>query len=169
MLFPGKANTSGNHQRKCIVCEILFTTYQPNQKVCGEICRKKYNYDLALKKTPSRQRGLSSGSVGAMSELRICADLLRLGYYVFRSVGPNSPYDVIAVKHGKLLKIEIRTGILGASDKPYFNKRTNHSHDLCDVFGVYVEENDSIFYDPPLKNIETSLDNEEWNASKILD
>lgn len=53
--------------------------------------------------------GLPSGVIGALSELRIAADLLQKGYEVFRSVSPACSCDLAVLKDGMLKRIEVRT------------------------------------------------------------
>jgi hypothetical protein len=51
----------------------------------------------------------SPGSAGARNELLVCADLIRTGWLPFRSLSPNGPVDLLAVKRGTVLKIQVRT------------------------------------------------------------
>lgn len=52
---------------------------------------------------------ISSGNVGAASELMACAHLLTEGYHVFRSESPNCPFDLVAYRNGEMLRIEVKT------------------------------------------------------------
>jgi len=76
---------------------------------CSPECRPSH-------KPPSRRtelsprNGLSPGTSGAASELRVAFDLLERGYAVFRSVSPNAPFDLVAVRDEELLRIEVRSG-----------------------------------------------------------
>lgn len=54
-------------------------------------------------------RGNRTGPIGAASELIVCADLLRRGWDVFRSVSPTCYCDIIATKGPNTLEIEVRT------------------------------------------------------------
>jgi hypothetical protein len=49
-------------------------------------------------------------NVGAASELMVCANLLSRGWYVFRSVSPTAPCDLVAMKYGSLIRVEVKTG-----------------------------------------------------------
>ena len=46
---------------------------------------------------------------GAIAELRVGVDLLSKGYHVFRSESPGCPCDIVAIKDGECIKIEVRT------------------------------------------------------------
>ena len=47
--------------------------------------------------------------VGARSELRACAWLIEQGYEVFRNVCSHGPIDIVAIKDGVVLKIDVKT------------------------------------------------------------
>jgi hypothetical protein len=53
---------------------------------------------------------MPTATVGAMTELLICADLIRRGYDVFRAVSPACYCDIIARKEEVTLNVEARTG-----------------------------------------------------------
>lgn len=46
---------------------------------------------------------------GALSELAACSWLLREGYEVFRNVSQAGLIDIIAIKDGKFLKLDVKT------------------------------------------------------------
>lgn len=51
-------------------------------------------------------------SVGAMAELVVCADLLRRGYDVFRSMSANAACDLIAgTDSGRLCRVEVKSAV----------------------------------------------------------
>jgi hypothetical protein len=52
---------------------------------------------------------LPTGTVGAISELVVCNALMRAGFSVFRSMSPACVCDLIAMRDGELLKIEVTT------------------------------------------------------------
>jgi predicted AAA+ superfamily ATPase len=54
-------------------------------------------------------QGVSNDTAGAISEMVAAADLMRKGYEVFRAVNPGSPCDLIAMKDGWFLRIQVRT------------------------------------------------------------
>ena len=54
--------------------------------------------------------GLSTGKIGAVGELLASADLIMRGYDVYRAVSPSAPYDLVATKGPRILRIEVRCG-----------------------------------------------------------
>jgi Holliday junction resolvase-like predicted endonuclease len=72
-------------------------------------------------------RYLSRGNTGAVSELVVCADLLKKGYEVFRSVSPSSSCDLIVLKDGKTLTIEVRTGCVNSDGTHRYSGRVKAS------------------------------------------
>jgi hypothetical protein len=53
---------------------------------------------------------LSSQTCGAAAELLVTADLMFRGWVVYRAVSPNAPWDLMACKGDKTLRIEVRSG-----------------------------------------------------------
>lgn len=53
---------------------------------------------------------LTKGKRGAISEMVVASDLLNKGYEVFRSVSQDCSCDLLALKDGSMLRIEVRTG-----------------------------------------------------------
>lgn len=51
----------------------------------------------------------STSAMGAMSELRIAIDLTLRGYEVFRALEPSATCDLIALKDGKCLRVQVKT------------------------------------------------------------
>lgn len=84
-------------------------------------------------------KGISSSTVGAMSELLAAADLMRRGYAVFRALSPSCFCDLIAEKNGKTEMVEVRTGYRGSDGRLAFPKL---KHDRVTMFCV-VERNES--------------------------
>ena len=58
--------------------------------------------------TGDRKSYLPSSTLGALSESRACADLLRLGYEVFRAVSPAATCDLVIMKKDRLLRAEVK-------------------------------------------------------------
>jgi hypothetical protein len=56
---------------------------------------------------------ISKGTLGALNELRIAVNLLSLGRQVFRSLSPNGPADLIAVKGRTILKVQVKSSLNG--------------------------------------------------------
>ena len=53
---------------------------------------------------------LAVGTVGAIHELAVSADLLRRGYAVFRALSPSCSCDLVIMKNGVLQRVEVTSG-----------------------------------------------------------
>ena len=101
---------------------------------------------------PNAKSAVSGRSdVGATSELLVCADLLGRGFEVFRAVSPSTSCDLIALKHGRCVRIQVRTAKLyhrkDGSERLHFGRGGNH-----DVVAavVYSHSRHEITYEPLL-------------------
>jgi hypothetical protein len=56
---------------------------------------------------------VNTGVAGAISELLVSADLLRRGLPVFRAVSAAAPCDLIVLRDGQALRVEVRSGTYG--------------------------------------------------------
>ena len=75
---------------------------------CSEECRQKTVVRYERPKLSAR--GANPAMTGARSELVVSADLIARGYYVFRSVSPSAPFDLIAYKN-TVFRVEVTTGV----------------------------------------------------------
>lgn len=94
---------------------------------------------------------VGTGATGARSELLVCADLIRLGYEVFRAVSPQCSCDLMILRKGIPERVEVRTGRrtrTGASCKSYCS---------ADIMAVVAREDDSIWYIDPKTNMTLSM------------
>lgn len=129
------------YQFTCAVCGRASHSTQPTTRYCPGECRAK-GYS-----TPSlaKELGISSSDVGALNELRVCADLMAQGFYVYRALSPAAPFDLMVLsRSGIVFSVEVKT----AYDRPggTYTTRINQSgfdHLAC----VFL---DRIVYQPPL-------------------
>lgn len=82
---------------------------------------------------------IPSGMSGSVSELEVCADLMKRGFPAFRSVSYCSSCDVITIINGRCIQIEVRSSKNGK----------------CATHGTYdclaaVEPDGTIVYHPDL-------------------
>lgn len=100
-----------------------------------------YNKSLGCQ---SAYPGVSTGTVEAISELRVSVDLLAKGYEVFRALSPSCSCDLTVMKNGELLRIEVRTAYRGKSN----NIITSRSRFKADHFALVLPS--EIVYEPEL-------------------
>jgi hypothetical protein len=109
---------------------------------CSSTCRSashKSNY-----RSLNILTGLSSGTVGAISELVVTTMLLQMGYDLFRAVSPACSCDLIAVTAGHSWRIEVRTGSYSPIGTPIYGW-SGKDHVRSDVLAVVVNGRDVIF------------------------
>lgn len=80
---------------------------------------------------------VSPGTLGAISELNICSDLLSKGYAVFRAASPSSNYDMVVDIRGKLHRVEVKTGAFNRGAKLAYHLRPEQKdYDILAVVTV---------------------------------
>jgi len=128
----------------CLVCREPIIS--PRRVYCSDECAR-------TEATRKEREGMSqfnppdlvnTGTRGAISELRVAADLLERGFEVFRSVSPSSPCDFAIFRDGELLRLEVRTGHYDRSGKPY--KYSYFDRSKADVLAMVYK--DKICYNP---------------------
>jgi hypothetical protein len=97
---------------RCQGCprEIPKERVRHHAKYCSRECRQQSELAKARALNPVRDLPLPSGTVGALHELLVAADLLRRGYEVFRAVSQAASCDLAVLKEGHLLRVEVTTG-----------------------------------------------------------
>jgi len=88
---------------------------------------------------------MSTGDIGAVGELKTVVDLMSRGFEVFRAVSPAASCDLIALKEGKSVRVEVRTGRRGR-DRVLCNRRGNY-----DILAVVLPDG-NIHYEPLLNS-----------------
>ena len=117
-------------------------------KANGIVLKRKRPVFTPIAKNERGSR-LSPAVVGGMSELLVCADLLRRGAGVYRSVTYTSSADLIADFQGELLRIEVRSATRSAGGKSQKWQYTQPGdHSAYDVLAL-VDKAGEIKYVPP--------------------
>ena len=124
---------------------ILNNQAQNYQRFCGQSCSSKFHNRRRYGDRAFGAPNVPSGTVGAISELIVSADLLSKGYEVFRALSQNCSCDLAILRNGKLLRIEVRTGYKDLiSGKVLTPKRSFRADILATVAGGQC------YYAPPL-------------------
>jgi predicted nucleic acid-binding Zn ribbon protein len=129
-------------QEHCLVCgkKIYARKIYKNEKYHGHPINKKYcsakcGY-LAFRKRQNKKYDipLSKGTIGALHELVVSAELMRKGFHVFRAQSPSCPCDLIAMNQGDILRIEVTTGTYFMNGKTGFPPRKDeHKFDILAI------------------------------------
>ena len=96
--------------KTCDRCQRRFSPHKrvgERQRFCSAKCRtsaERERYQLTSGLDVSR------GTVGAISELAVSIDLLTKGYEVFRALSPSCSCDLLAMKDGEIVRVEVRSG-----------------------------------------------------------
>jgi hypothetical protein len=128
--------------RNCTVCGLVFSPYRSHQKRCSLECTKVEGAKGIVKSW-----GISCGSLGALAELLASVDLMKRGYEVFRALSPACSCDLIAMKAGVILRVEVRSArrkIDGAVRYPTKNIKG-------DQIAAVTHDDGAIHYVPELK------------------
>lgn len=126
----------------------------------AEEAEREWRHGLALYTTWETKGTCRTnrGSVGGVAELLVCADLLRKGYDVFRSVTNSAACDVVVMRDGLLCRVEVKAGRSLKSGRGTFIIRPSQigKHD---VVAVALLDTSRIIYQPTI---------EEWFAARLV-
>lgn len=126
----------------CEQCSKEFESPFKRAKVCSSECRKtRFNNKTGR----LADKSISTGTVGAMSEMVVAVDLMKRGYSVFRALSQSCLCDLVAYKDGKSLLIEVRTGYEQDNGKMFFPTNVRDKG-RQDIFGVYERAKDKVEY-----------------------
>ena len=96
---------------------------------------------------------MHSKQKGSLGELAVAKELTRKGYYVFKELGDNCKCDLILVNTDYVLtkvQVKCRTSDNGTvcvkSSKSGPNYRFDYEEKHADIYAVYIEDKDQIFY-----------------------
>lgn len=90
---------------------------------------------------------VSTGTTGTVGELIVAADLLKRGFSVYKSLSPNAPCDLIAIKKGKIIKVEVTNGYKRKDGRIMHGKKDHHYS--FDILAIVIDKND-ISYSPDI-------------------
>lgn len=97
--------------------------------------------------------GRFRGSMGALSELLVCADLLTKGLECFKAVSPQSSCDLLCITPSGIVRVEVKTEVLHRSGKGFCD--VAHNEGNFDVLAL-VHRDGRITYTPAI-NIDSRL------------
>lgn len=136
-----------NRGKRCAYCLRTIPwqrfRYGGNPKFCADSCR--YAFHGVLNR-PHRIHQPHKTAIlrGAANECRVAADLFDRGYCVFWGKANFRQGDLVAVKDGKCLLIEVKTGFRRETGTIWPKKKAGY-----DVLAVVLQDG-QIVYDPEL-------------------
>ena len=127
----------------CIECKspLSESRIKRHAKFCTRKCSSINNSKKLKALNPTS--GLPTATVGALNEMRASAELLSRGYHVFRAVSPSCPCDLIAMRDGESIRVEVTTGYKNQDGSIGYPPHTSGEYDM-----LIVVVGDSIFYNP---------------------
>ena len=136
-------------ERKCRFCQKpLPESYRNQKRYCSKSCYS--NYGKAEYRAQNPHVGhCTTGQTGGLSELLVCADLLRQGYDVFRAVAQSCSCDLVVLCKGQLLRIEVKTAYRTKAGLKFPGLRQGQAEKF-DILAMVWLDNNEIRYEPPL-------------------
>jgi len=131
-----------NVTKECAQCYKTFDTTIPHKRLCSPVCKTKFNTE---KTGRTGLNNISTGTMGAISELVCAADLMLKGYAVFRAISPSCSCDLLAMKNGITQRVEVRTGYKDTLGKISWNF-TNKDIGRQDLFAIYIRKENCVKY-----------------------
>lgn len=99
----------------CLGCGRSIKTQTRYPRKYPGYCRAECH---ARANRPAIVRSMSTTTVGAISEYRVCIDLLQRGYEVFRAVSPSCKCDIMASRGDDKIRVEVKTAAYRRDGRP---------------------------------------------------
>lgn len=130
------------YSKQCVVCDTSFKSVQPNAKYCDKKCERFF---YGKKHGRLMEDNIPTGTVGAISELRVASHLMSIGLSVFRAMSPQCACDLIVMENkGKTYRVEVKTGYRSPASGNIVHPKT--TNDNFDFLAVFIRKEDKIFY-----------------------
>lgn len=114
-----------------------------NAVYCGDACARTAYQARYKEDNPARERPLSTGTAGALSELIVACDLMKRGFHVFRALSPSCECDLAILRDGSFRRVEVTTGyIYGPSGKVMV---APHKAERYDVLAIVLREGEIVY------------------------
>ena len=143
----------------CEKCGRQKRTSHPHTRFCSRRCRQKYA-DFG---SPISGMDANVGVRGAIGELAVSVDLMGRGYEVFRNVSQHGSCDLVAMKGGRLLRVEVKCAAMNTdTGKVYAPKTLDASK--YDILALYTRS--GVVYASGLENsTETAIEEREMTEA----
>lgn len=133
----------------CGFCGDVFEAAHSLRRYCRRECQLQASKCRNGAATPMLNIQASGTTVGAIAELKVVVELLAAGYDVYRASSPACPCDLVVIKQGCVLRIEVTSVVGNLYKEPTMPARKN-SYSHWDIVAVYVRSTDEILYFPAL-------------------
>ena len=113
-------------ERTCAHCGERFIA--PSAKMIKRFCSQRCRN---LSYFPQRATQVDRHMAGVLNELAVVRDLAERGYEVFRPVSTKASCDIIALREGRVVRVEVRHGFLRRDGTvSYVRKRDGRAYDV---------------------------------------
>lgn len=130
--------------KKCVFCGEQYQEHSngsagARSKYCSWECSKKAsskrNVEKRRKINLGSRLGLSGGKIGKISEYVVAVDLIKKGWDVYTAFEDTHIFDILAIKDGKQIRVEVKTGILLPSGRKIHKTKKGQvgHHDILAV------------------------------------
>lgn len=135
-------------EKICRLCDAPISGRYTQRVYCSYKCRLEHNKRQRHELNPYL-KVCTTGQTGAMSEMLVCVDLLKRGFDVFRAVAQSCSCDIVALRNGRMFRVEVKTayrrktGTVGVSLRP-------DQKEKFDILAMVWLDNNEIVYEPSL-------------------
>lgn len=98
---------------------------------CSKECARAEKQQKRLQQ--GQVLGLPTGTIGAIGELVVAADLLLKGYAVFRALSPSCPCDLALLCEDQLYRVEVTTGHRTTDGKLLYPPKKPNAYEVLAV------------------------------------
>lgn len=126
----------------CVYCKETAETEYKRTKFCSNDCASAYARE---KHGRERTFPVATATVGAISELEVAAYLMKQGYSVFRALSPACFCDLIAIKDGEIISLEVRTGYRSLTGNLAYPTKVRGN---VDMYAIYVPPENQVILIP---------------------
>lgn len=133
--------------KSCERCGSVFLAPHRLSRFCCKRCYRTSYAEAKPMRTMGTDLGLAKSTVGAVSELSVCVDLMKRGFHTFRALSAHCPCDLMIFKtNGPTLRVEVKSGTISADGRRAYVPPTNDQFDVL----ALVYPDGVIEYRPPL-------------------
>lgn len=126
---------------KCVQCGKEEGTNQHLKKLCSDECRKLY---YGRHREVRMSKDIASGTVGAITELKVSTWFMEKGYAIFRALSPACFCDLIAIRNSEVLYLEVRTGYISANGSVGFPAKISSKNGTPTHFAIYTYKDNKV-------------------------
>lgn len=122
-------------EKVCRECKIKFLAtgfHQHRRLYCTQECASRYSRRDKVERF-STNLGLNTHTIGAVGELRVCVELMCLGFDVYRAQSPSAKSDLVIVRDRKCFLVQVKNGTLWKSTGYITVPKDKHDYDILAV------------------------------------